>query len=107
MYNRQGALLLMMDLPMKTSAQRRAYRRFRAEMKRIGFCSIQESVYVCLLRNSSSAQGVARFLGQTAPKEGSVQLLPMSLMTFSTMTAIRGPSFDFAVFADDVLLITN
>ncbi len=97
----------MLDLPMQTAEQRRAYRRFRSELKKAGFCALQESIYVCLLRNTSSAVGMLNLIDRIAPREGSVQALPMSLQTFRAMTALRGFSFDMGVFSDDFIVISD
>lgn len=39
-------LMVMFDLPVETSEQRREYRRFRKSLINEGFCMIQYSVYV-------------------------------------------------------------
>ena len=107
MNDRRGVLLLLFDLPTQTGVQRREYRIFIKGLRQNGFYMFQESVYVCLLNNISTATSVRERIEGFAPKEGSIQLLPMSLKTFSSFVAIRGTPFDISFFSDDFLVIST
>lgn len=49
-------LLIMFDLPVETSKERREYRQFRKRLINEGFLMIQYSVYVRVCVNKKSAQ---------------------------------------------------
>ena len=105
MTDRRGVLLLLFDLPMQTAEQRREYRGFIKNLRRVGFSMFQESVYVRLLSNISAAPATAGKIERFAPKEGSVRLLPLSLQTFKAFQTLRGTPFDMAFFSDDFIVI--
>ena len=53
-------ILVMFDLPMETSEERRNYRKFRKNLIKNGFIMMQESVYVKLVMNQGSADLVVK-----------------------------------------------
>ena len=79
MRDRRGVLMLMYDIPVSNSEQRREYSHFRKAILREGFMQMQESVYVRLYRNYTLAAGDVERIRGEAPKGGSVHLLPLSL----------------------------
>lgn len=104
MINRRCVMMLFFDLPMQTKEHRRSYRRFLSELKRNGFCALQESVYVRLLRDYAQRPAVLDHLNHIAP-EGKVSVLSFSLSRFQQMEPLRGPGFNMAFFSDDTLYI--
>jgi len=100
-----GVMLLLFDLPADTKLRQREYRRFRKAIMKEGYMAIQESVYVKLLRSTSSLAGEYRKIGMVSPENGNVFLLPMTLTQFRRMRAIRGNAFDFELFSDDIVCI--
>lgn len=71
-------LMVMFDLPVETSKQRREYRKFHKRLIQEGFLMIQYSVYarVCVSRQSANfmEQRIKAFL----PDEGLVQTFMMT-----------------------------
>lgn len=53
-------LLIMFDLPVETSKERREYRQFRKRLINEGFLMIQYSVYVRVCVNKKSAQFIEK-----------------------------------------------
>ena len=105
MTDRRGVLMLLFDLPMKTAADRRAYAHFRKLLRKEGFVIFQESCYIRLLRNISSAQGELERIRRELPPEGLVHILPMSLGQFRSMQCLLGTPYDFGTFSDDVVYL--
>ncbi len=97
--------MLFYDLPVQTAEQRREVQKFRKEMRRRGFLQLQESVYVKLLRNTSSSENEIAAVRKLAPQDGLVQALPMSLQVFGGMRALIGSGFDMKLFSDDLLFL--
>lgn len=96
-------LLIMFDLPVGTSAERRIYRVFRKALLNQGYRKLQNSVYVKLVKNAAAMQGELREVSAFAPRTGSVFVLPMTLRAFKNMTALGTEHFDMAGFSDDIL----
>ena len=96
----------MFDLPVSTAEERRSYRRFRKNLLKAGYCAVQESVYVKLLRSSRTVDAELLHLKLLAPDNGKVLAMPMPLAQFKLMTAIRGAEFDFSLFSDDIVYVS-
>jgi CRISPR-associated protein Cas2 len=86
-------LMLMFDLPTKTTKQRKKYHWFRKELKIEGYMMIQYSVYCKIFSSVESAK-----LGQKRIKDfihknikhGNIRLLMFTDKQFSTMDIIVG-----------------
>ena len=96
-------MLVLFDLPTETKQQRRDYRTFRKHLKRSGYFFFQESIYVKMLHNASSAASEIADVEDAAPKSGNVSVLPMSLSAFSRLQTVRGSSFDLSFFTSEIL----
>ena len=71
-------LLIMFDLPVETSKQRKAYRNFRKDLINEGFTMIQYSVYVRVCVNRKSAQFLEKKIGTFVPDAGIIQSLMLT-----------------------------
>lgn len=105
MVDRRGVLILMYDLPVQTSKQRSDYQHFRKDLIKNGYLTLQESVYLKLLRNIDSAESETEKVRRFSPNEGTVNVLPMTLNGFKSFVAVQGEPFDFALLSDDVFKI--
>lgn len=105
LHDRKSVLIVIYDLPTLTSMQRRDARVFRKKLLENSFVQLQESVYVKLLRNTSSTDNETAIVQELAPQEGSVQILPVSLQVFRNMRTLTGVGFDMKLFADDLVFL--
>ena len=105
MNDRRGVLLLFYDLPVLTASQRRNAAQFRKRLLKLGFTQVQESVYVQLVHNESALKAELLKIKSFAPKDGLVQVLPMSLQTFQGMQTLCGQGFNQNRFADDLVFL--
>lgn len=99
----RGVLLVMFDLPVGTSAERRSYRTFRKALLKQGYRKLQNSVYVKLIKNAAAMQGALREAAVLAPGTGSVFALPLTLRAFKNLAALGTERFDMSGFSDDIL----
>lgn len=83
-------LMVMFDLPVETSQQRRAYRMFRTKLIQEGFIMIQYSVYVRVCVNRKSAQFMERRISQFLPESGLVQTLMLTEKQYNDMHFLLG-----------------
>ena len=63
-------LMIMFDLPMVTSEDKRNYRHFRKRLIQEGFLMMQFSVYVRVCPNSKNAKSIEQRVAAITPKEG-------------------------------------
>ena len=88
-------LMVMFDLPVETSKQRREYRKFHKRLIQEGFLIIQYSVYarVCVSRQSANfmEQRIKGFL----PDEGLVQTFMMTEKQYNDMHFLRGKNVHY------------
>lgn len=101
----KGVLLLCFDVPSVSKGELRKYRAMKKELKKTGFISMQESVYVKLLRNFKTAQSEIVKLNAALPKDGNMFIIPMRLQDFSRITYLRGDSLDLSLLADDIVSV--
>ena len=83
-------MLCMFDLPVETSEDQRAYRKFRKDIVSEGFTMIQYSVYVRTCPNRQFANQLEKRLKKIMPKEGNVRLLTVTEKQYEDMKILVG-----------------
>ncbi|HAL02662.1 MAG TPA: CRISPR-associated endonuclease Cas2 [Lachnospiraceae bacterium] len=83
-------MLCMFDLPVDTSEQQRAYRRFRKDIISEGFIMIQYSIYVRTCPNRQYASLMEKRLQKYMPAEGNVRLLTVTEKQYEDMKLMVG-----------------
>ena len=83
-------LLVLFDLPVETSKERKEYRLFRKSLIKDGYLMLQESVYVKLVINDAAANSAIMRLRRNRPEKGLVQAMKVTEKQFSTMICITG-----------------
>ena len=87
-------LMIMFDLPVETSKQRKEYRRFRKALTNEGFVMIQYSVYVRVCVNRQSAEFMEKRLHVYLPKNGTIQSLMLTEKQYNDMHFLLGKKND-------------
>lgn len=80
----------MFDLPVDTTEQQRAYRKFRKDIISEGFIMIQYSVYVRTCPNRQFANQLEKRLQKILPQEGNVRLLTVTEKQYDDMKILVG-----------------
>lgn len=83
-------ILVFFDLPVISSDDRRAYRRFRNAMLKKGFIMLQESVYCRMVLNKTMADQVLDSIKREKPEKGLVMSLMITEKQFERMEFIAG-----------------
>jgi CRISPR-associated protein Cas2 len=91
-------VLAMFDLPTESSAQRRAYARFRKDLLEDGFSMMQYSVYKRHCASYENARAHVSKLGKAVPSEGEVRFLIVTDKQYGRIETFwgkkRGPAED-------------
>lgn len=98
-------LMVMFDLPVTTSEDRRNYRQFRKLLINEGFLMIQESVYVRVAVNKQSADFLERRLAKSAPPVGIVQTIIITEKQYIAMKFLTGSIKQDVRNTDDRLVV--
>lgn len=99
-------LMVLFDLPMTTSQNRRNYRKFRKTLIQEGFFMMQYSVYVRVCANQKAAEAIERRLARLVPTDGLVQTAMMTEKQYQNMHFIAGePSQDILNSAARTVII--
>ena len=98
-------ILVMFDLPMITSADRKEYTKFRKYLIRSGFLMMQESIYCKLSPNSTLADAVIENVRKNKPEKGLVQVLRVTEKQYAKMEFIVGEGRTEVLSSDDRLVI--
>lgn len=98
-------VLVLFDLPVVTTEQRREYTRFRKFLLKSGFMMLQESVYCKLALNQTAVQGIVDKVHKNSPPEGLVQLLTVTEKQYSKMEFIVGEVKSEVLDSDERLVI--
>ena len=83
-------LILMFDLPMDTTEEKKTYRNFRKFLLSEGFIMHQYSIYSKLLLNDTAAKAMENRLRKNNPKRGNVTLLKVTEKQFARMIYLHG-----------------
>ncbi len=98
-------VMVFFDLPVQTSAQRRAYSQFRKFLIKNGFMMMQESVYCKLALNQTVSEAIIRNVNKNRPEEGLVQLLAITEKQFSKIELITGSHRSEVLDSDERLVV--
>lgn len=82
--------ILFFDLPSVTKKDKKNYRDFIKNIKKIGFYMIQESVYVKMSINYKSAQNTKIKVNSFLPENGNVMLLTITEKQFNSIDILIG-----------------
>lgn len=94
-------LVLFFDLPVETAVNRRDYRKFVKEIKKIGFYMLQESVYVKLGVDSRSADSALDKVKKVLPGQGNISVLIITEKQFSDIKVLLGAMEKDVVDSDE------
>ena len=98
-------ILVMFDLPVITSTERKAYTKFRKYLIKSGFLMMQESIYCKLSPNAILADAVVENVRKNKPEKGLVQVLRVTEQQFAKMEYIVGERNTEVLASDDRLII--
>ena len=98
-------VLVLFDLPVRTSANIREYTRFRKYLLKSGFMMMQESVYCKLALNSTVVDSIVSGVKKNKPCEGLVQVLTLTEKQYSRMEIIVGETTSSVLSSDKRLVI--
>lgn len=87
-------LMVMFDLPVETSEQRRAYRKFRKKLIEEGFLMIQYSIYVRICVSRQSAKYMEERIKNFLPTDGLVQTMMVTEKQYNDIHFLLGKSSD-------------
>ncbi|WP_367369712.1 CRISPR-associated endonuclease Cas2 [Pediococcus parvulus] len=99
-------LMVMFDLPVETSKDRRNYRKFRKALLNEGFLMVQFSIYVRVCVNKKSAHLMEKRIATYAPADGLIQSLMVTEKQYNSMNFIVGePKQDVRNSAERTIII--
>lgn len=105
MSERHNVILVLYDLPSVSAKDKKTGAEFRKQLIRFGYIIVQKSVYVKLIRHSSTIKSELGRLEEIIPDQGNIKALPMSLNEFRKLVSLSGEPFNMKVFADDMVII--
>lgn len=98
-------LILMFDLPVETSKNRRDYRTFIKYLKTNGYLRLQYSVYSKLVMNRNVLKFHENKLMSNTPANGKIQTIVVTENQFTSMKYLVGePSDDEQALTSDRVL---
>lgn len=97
-------MLLMFDMPVDTTDERKAYRKFRKFLLSEGFIMHQFSIYSKLLLNNTANTAMLARLKENNPKKGNITLLTVTEKQFARMIYLNGER-DNSVANSDARLV--
>lgn len=98
-------VVVFFDLPVETSADKRAYRMFRKFLIKNGFIMVQNSVYSKLALNSTVADLIMNKVRQNKPPEGIVQMLSITEKQYARMEYVIGDKKTTVIDTDERLIV--
>lgn len=98
-------IIVMFDLPVVSSQERRDYTAFRKYLVKTGFLMMQESIYCKLVQNTVAADAVIENVRKNKPTKGLVQILKITEKQYSKIEYIVGSASSEVYDGDERLLI--
>lgn len=98
-------VIVMFDLPMKSSSDIRNYNHFRKFLIKSGFLMMQESVYCKLALNTTVVESIMTSIRKNKPENGLVQAFTLTEKQYSKIEFITGSSNSEILDSDKRLVI--
>ena len=98
-------VIVLFDLPMQSSEERRVYSKFRRNLIKSGFMMLQESVYIKMALNSTQVNQIIGEVKKIKPEKGLVQVLSITEKQFQNMEHITGTYQSDVLDSDERLVI--
>lgn len=98
-------ILVMFDLPVATSDDRKVYAGFRKYLIKSGFLMMQESIYCKMTPNSILADAVIENIRKNKPSKGLVQVLKITEKQYAKMEFIVGEGKTEVLSSDERLVV--
>lgn len=98
-------VMVFFDLPVETIAQRRAYRKFRKGLIKLGFLMFQESVYVKLVLNQTAQERVMAAVRRIKPGEGLINMMSITEKQYERIECVIGSNKTELVDTTDRLVV--
>lgn len=98
-------LIVMFDLPVLTTENRRNYARFRKLLINNGFIMMQESVYCRMLPSPSAQRSVIETIKRNKPPEGLAQMMAVTEKQYANMEYVIGESSSNVIDSDERILV--
>ena len=98
-------VMVLFDLPMLSSEDRRVYSKFRRRLMKSGFMMLQESVYVKMALNTTQVNQIISEVKKIKPEKGVVQVLSITEKQFQNMEHITGTYQSEVLDSDERLVI--
>jgi len=83
-------LMVMFDLPVDSSKNRKIYAHFRKELLKHGFVMLQYSVYARYCASEETSQIYRKYVRQVLPEEGEVRVVSLTDRQFGKMEVFCG-----------------
>ena len=97
-------VMIMFDLPVITSSERREYTRFRKYLLKSGYMMMQESIYTKLVQNESAARWAVQNVRKNKPEDGLVQALVVTEKQYSKIEYIIGNNSSDVIDSDERII---
>lgn len=98
-------VIVMFDLPVITSQEKRDYTQFRKFLLKSGFLMMQESIYCKLVQNSTAADSITENIRKNKPSKGLVQVMKVTEKQYSKIEYIVGENQSEVLDSDERLII--
>ena len=98
-------VIVMFDLPMDTSMDRRHYRWFRKFLINEGFVMMQESIYSKICINHHAVRQVETNIRKNRPPKGLIQILSVTERQFASMEFVVGEQNDLYIQNDARMVV--
>ena len=83
-------VIVMFDLPVITTEQQRAYRKYRKWLIESGFVMMQQSIYTKIVLNPTAAQFLKVQIRNQQVKEGIIQVMTITEKQYADIELIIG-----------------
>lgn len=98
-------VIVMFDLPVTTSLNRKEYSKFRKYLVSQGFMMMQESIYSKLVQNQTAADTVLDNIKKNKPSSGLVQVMKITEKQYSRIECIVGKNTSEIITTNDRIVI--
>ena len=98
-------VIVFFDLPVTTTAERRAYTTFRKFLLKSGFLMLPESVYCKLALNGAVVKAVTEQVKKNRPEAGLIQILTVTEKQYAKMDFVLGESQSEVLDTEDRLVV--
>lgn len=102
MSSKEGFLIVLYDIPMLDTSNKKSYNKFKKMLKKKGFLMLQKSVYFRYIRNMSLSDNVIIEIKKNLSKNSIINFIKLTVIQFEKMNYYSSEKINITDYTSNI-----